>query len=145
MRSFVICNSFLKMLLQYHQDVTMWYHRDVTLWYHRDVTLRYQNLISLGYLCDVTNWCHSNITNLSNSDISCDISVTSLWHQIVDWVAISSKKGNLWKPVWVLIHLGHKISLGNLFCCKGFSVVVMKIFLDGNEKNKHLYQGANNC
>ena len=71
----------------YHRDVTLWCHRDVTLWYHRDVTLWYQNLISTGYLCDVTNWCHSDITNLSNSGISCDISVTSLWHQIVDWEA----------------------------------------------------------
>ena len=73
----------------YHRDVTIWYHRDVTFWYHRDVTIWYQNVTSLWYLGDVTNWCHSDITNFSHSDISCDISVTSLWHQIVDW-------GNSW-------------------------------------------------
>ena len=66
-----------------------------TLWvssWQEDVTLWYQNVISPRVLCDVTNWCHSDISNLSNSDISCDISVTSLWHQIVDWDIINQRK-----------------------------------------------------
>ena len=85
-KSFVISPGYHRdVTIWYHRDVTIWYHRDVTFWYHRDVTIWYQNVTSLWYLGDVTNWCHSDITNFSHSDISCDISVTSLWHQIVDW------------------------------------------------------------